>query len=124
MQPDQIDAALVDFGVLADWMDAQGLPGGPFERAECLGGGTQNILVRFQRGDREYVLRRPPAHLRPRSNDALRREALVLAALDGTPVRAPRLIAGCTDEDVMGGAVFYLMDAAPGFNPMAMLPRL
>ena len=51
MQPDHIDAALVDFGVLADWMDAQALPGGPFEKVERLGGGTQNILVRFWRGD-------------------------------------------------------------------------
>ena len=28
--------------------------------AEALGGGTQNILLRFDRGDRAYVLRRPP----------------------------------------------------------------
>jgi hypothetical protein len=57
MQPDHIDAALLDFGVLADWMDGRGLPGGPFESVERLGGGTQNILLRFRRGDREYVLR-------------------------------------------------------------------
>jgi aminoglycoside phosphotransferase (APT) family kinase protein len=123
MQPDHIDASLVDFDVLADWMDDQSLPSGPFRRVERLGGGTQNVLVRFRRGDREYVLRRPPAHLRPRSNDALRREARVLAALDGTGVRAPRLIAACTDEDVMGGAVFYLMESAPGFNATTVLPR-
>lgn len=122
MQPDHIDAALVDFGVLADWMDGQALPGGPFEKVERLGGGTQNILLRFRRGDREYVLRRPPAHLRPKSNDALRREARVLAALDGTGVRAPRLIAACADEGVMGGAVFYLMEPVDGFNPTTTLP--
>ena len=122
MQPDHIDAALVDFGVLADWMDGQALPGGPFEKVERLGGGTQNILLRFRRGDREYVLRRPPAHLRPKSNDALRREARVLAALDGTGVRAPRLIAACVDEGVMGGAVFYLMEPVDGFNPTTTLP--
>jgi aminoglycoside phosphotransferase (APT) family kinase protein len=124
MQHDPIDASLVDFGVLADWMDDRALPGGAFEKVERLGGGTQNILVRFCRGDREYVLRRPPAHLRPRSNDALRREARVLAALDGTGVRAPRLIAACTDEDVMGGAVFYLMESVHGFNPTTTLPDL
>jgi aminoglycoside phosphotransferase (APT) family kinase protein len=125
MQPDHIDAALIDFGVLADWMDGQALPAGrsgTFEKVERLGGGTQNILVRFWRGDREYVLRRPPAHLRPKSNDALRREARVLTALEDTGVRAPRLIAACTDEDVMGGAVFYLMESVRGFNPTTMLP--
>ncbi len=108
MQPDHLDPAVVDFGVLADWMDDRALPGGPFEDVERLGGGTQNVLLRFRRGGREYVLRRPPVHLRPRSNDALRREARVLAALGETPVRAPRLIAACADETVMGGAVFYL----------------
>src|SRR3569833_3113958 len=122
MQPDHIDAALVDFGVLADWMDGRDLPASPIEKVERLGGGTQNVLVRFWRGDREYVLRRPPAHLRPKSNDALRREVWVLVALDGTGVRAPRLIAACTDEDVMGGAVFYLMESVRGFNPSTTLP--
>jgi aminoglycoside phosphotransferase (APT) family kinase protein len=121
MQP-YVDPALVDFGVLASWMDAQGLPGGEFTRVETLGGGTQNVLIRFARGGREYVLRRPPRHLRRRSNDALRREARVLAALDGTEVRAPRLIAACPDESVMGGAVFYLMEPVDGHNPTTTLP--
>jgi aminoglycoside phosphotransferase (APT) family kinase protein len=124
MQPVQLDPSLVDFGVLEGWMDARGLAGGPFERIERLGGGTQNILLRFRRGGREYVLRRGPAHLRPKSNDAMRREARVLEALRDTPVRAPRLIAACDDETVMGGAVFYLMEPVDGFNPTAALPRL
>jgi aminoglycoside phosphotransferase (APT) family kinase protein len=124
MQPDHLDPSLVDFGVLAGWMDARGLPGGPFERVERLGGGTQNVLVRFRRGDREYVLRRGPAHLRPKSNDAMRREARVLAALRDTLVRAPRLVAACDDESVLGGAVFYLMEPVDGFNATTTLPRL
>jgi aminoglycoside phosphotransferase (APT) family kinase protein len=122
MQPDHIDSSLVDFAVLADWMDGAGLPGGAFERVERLGGGTQNVLLRFAHGGREYVLRRPPKHPRPRSNDALRREARVLAALDGTGVRAPRLIAACTDESVMNGVVFFLMESVAGFNPTTTLP--
>jgi aminoglycoside phosphotransferase (APT) family kinase protein len=124
LQPDDIDPTLVDFGVLAEWMDARSLPGGPFEGVERLGGGTQNILLRFARGGREYVLRRPPAHLRRKSNEVLRREARVLAALEGTGVRAPRLIAACTDETVMGGAVFYLMEPVHGFNATTTLPAL
>ncbi|MCP9955864.1 phosphotransferase [Actinomadura madurae] len=123
MQPEQIDRALVDFGVLAGWMDGQGLPGGPFEDVEVLTGGTQNTLVRFRRGGREYVLRRGPGHLRPRTNDVLRREARVLAALDGTDVPAPRLVAACPDESVMGGAVFYLMTVVEGFNASVTLPE-
>ena len=119
-----IDRTLIDFDVLAEWMDAQGLPRGTCEQVALLGGGTQNVLVRFARGGRQYVLRRPPPHLRPASNEALRREARVLAALAGTDVPHPRFIAGCPDETVMGGAVFYLMESVEGFNPSTGLPAL
>ncbi|MFI0412302.1 phosphotransferase family protein [Actinomadura sp. 3N508] len=123
MQPEQIDRALVDFDVLARWMDGRGLPVGPFEDVRPLAGGTQNTLIRFRRAGRDYVLRRGPSHLRARTNDVLRREARVLAALDGTGVPAPRLIAACPDESVMGGAVFYLMTPVDGFNPTVTLPE-
>lgn len=124
MQPEQIDPALVDFAILAEWMDAQGLPTGPFEQVEQLGGGTQNLLVRFRRGGRTYVLRRGPRHLRSRTNEILRREARVLTALDGTGVPAPRVLAACLDEQVMNGAVFYLMTPVEGFNATVTLPEL
>src|SRR5262245_14632332 len=70
-------APLLDFAVLARWLDEQGLPRGELENVSSIAGGTQNIMLRFTRGGREYVLRRPPKHLRPKSNDALRREARV-----------------------------------------------
>ncbi|GAA1549199.1 phosphotransferase family protein [Actinomadura kijaniata] len=120
----QIDPELVDFAVLAGWMDRQGLPGGPFEDVTPLSGGTQNVLVRFRRGGRDYVLRRGPRHLRARTNDVLRREARVLSALDGTDVPAPRVIAACPDETVLNGAVFYLMTPIEGFNATVALPDL
>ncbi|MCW2888800.1 MAG: hypothetical protein QOE54_5854 [Streptosporangiaceae bacterium] len=123
MQPEQIDPVLVDFSVLAGWMDREGLPGGPFEDVEELGGGTQNVLIRFRRGGGQYVLRRGPRHLRAKSNEVLRREARVLAALNGTGVPAPALLAACLDEQVMGGAVFYLMSLADGFNATVTLPE-
>ncbi|SEG92569.1 Predicted kinase, aminoglycoside phosphotransferase (APT) family [Thermomonospora echinospora] len=119
----QINPDVVDFGALAAWMDEQGLPGGPLEDIGLLAGGTQNVLVGFRRGGRAYVLRRGPRHLRARTNDVLRREARVLAALDGTDVPAPRLIAACPDEQVMHGAVFYLMTPVEGFNATTELPE-
>jgi len=122
-QPARIERALVDFDVLAGWMAEHGLPEGPFEDVEVLGGGTQNVLVRFGRGGRRYVLRRGPRHLRARTNDVLRREARVLSALEGTGVPAPRLIAACPDENVMHGAVFYLMAPVEGFNASVTLPE-
>jgi len=119
-----IDTALVDFGVLAEWMEREALPAGPITGIQLLAGGTQNVLVRFSRGGRDYVLRRPPRHLRPRSNDALRREGRVLAALAATDVPHPGFIAGCFDDSVMNGAVFYLMEPVDGFNATTELPAL
>src|SRR5215469_14111531 len=99
---DQDWQALVPLGALGAWMDAKGLPTGPIEAPRLLTGGTQNILLRFGRGGREYVLRRPPKHLRANSNETMRREARVLAALAGTDVRHPALIAASPEEDVLG----------------------
>jgi len=119
-----IEREVVDLDVLAAWMDEQDLPPGPITDAELLGGGTQNVLLKFLRGGEAYVLRRGPKHLRPASNEVMRREQRVLAALAGSDVPHPRFIAGCTDETVMNGAVFYLMDPVDGFNATVGLPAL
>ncbi len=117
---------LVDTDALAHWMDAQGLPGDRISGAHALAGGTQNLLMRFTRGGRDYVLRRGPRHLRRASNDAMRREARVLQALAGSDVPHPSYIAGPGEPDtgVAGDAVFYLMAPVDGFNPTAGLPEL
>lgn len=112
----------VDWERLTQWMDAQGLPGGPIRDAELLAGGTQNILLRFARGGRTVVLRRPPVHKRKNSDETMRREARVLGALAGRDVPHPGLIAACPDEDVLGAA-FYLMEPIDGFNPTTGLPE-
>ncbi len=120
---DQDWAELVPLAALVAWMDARGLGEGPIEAPRLLPGGTQNILLRFSRAGREYVLRRPPKHLRANSNETMRREARVLAALAGTDVRHPALIAGEPREDVIGAA-FYLMEPVEGFCPRDEMPAL
>jgi aminoglycoside phosphotransferase (APT) family kinase protein len=112
----------VDVDALAAWMDQQGLGSGRIGNVEPITGGTQNVLMRFSRGGRRFVLRRGPLHLRSTTNDALRNEMRVLDALGATDVRHPRLIAACPDESVLGGAVFYLMEPVDGFNGAAALP--
>ncbi|MCU1397117.1 MAG: aminoglycoside phosphotransferase [Acidimicrobiales bacterium] len=97
------------------WMDAEAIGTGPLTEVELLTGGTQNILIRFRRNSSTYVLRRPPVHKRPNSDDTMRREAVVLRALAGTDVPHPRLIRACPDETVIGAA-FYLMESIEGFN--------
>ncbi len=53
----------VDLQALTAWMNSVGLERGPLENVQILAGGTQNILLRFDRGNQEFVLRRPPLHL-------------------------------------------------------------
>lgn len=111
----------VDLAALAGWMDGAGLGAGPLTGVERLAGGTQNLILRFMRAGRGYVLRRPPAVLRPSSNAAMQREARLLAALSGTDVPHPGLIAACADPEVIG-ASFYLMEPVAGFSAPAGLP--
>lgn len=106
------------------WMDEQGLGRGPIEGLTPVSGGTQNVMLRFERDGRPYVLRRGPEHLRPRSNDVIRRECRVLRSLSGTAVPHPVLVAACDDESVLGDAVFYLMEPVDGFNASLALPPL
>ncbi len=109
---------------VAEWMSQQDLGAGPLENVCEISGGTQNIMLRFTRSGRGYVLRRGPKHLRPRSNMVILRETRVLAALAGTDVPHPGLIATCEDPSVLGDAVFYLMEPVEGFNAGEELPPL
>lgn len=112
----------VNLDALQRWMDGRGIGGGPLTNVERITGGTQNILLRFLRDGREYVFRRPPPHKRSNSDETMRREARVLAAIEGTAVPHPRLIASEPDESVLGAA-FYLMEPIDGFNATLGLPE-
>ena len=117
-----IDPAIVDLDRVAAWMDDRGLGPGPIEDVELIAGGTQNVLLRFRRGERTFVLRRPPPHKRANSDETMRREARVLGALFGSDVPHPALIAAEPDLDVIGAA-FYLMEPVAGFNATLGLPE-
>jgi aminoglycoside phosphotransferase (APT) family kinase protein len=112
----------VDLAALAAWMDARELGTGPIESPTLIAGGTQNVLLRFTRSGREYVLRRPPVHKRANSDETMRREARVLAAIADTDVPHPGLIAAEPDPEVLG-ASFYLMEPVDGFNATLGLPE-
>jgi aminoglycoside phosphotransferase (APT) family kinase protein len=114
----------VDLTAVAEWMSEQGLGEGPLEDVAGVTGGTQNIMLRFTRSSRPYVLRRGPRHLRARSNSVILRETKVLAALSDSDVPHPHLIATCDDPSVLGDAVFYLMEPVDGFNAGEGLPPL
>jgi aminoglycoside phosphotransferase (APT) family kinase protein len=117
-----MDAA-VQLGGLEAWMDGRGLGEGPLADVRRLGGGSQNLLVRLMRGERAFVLRRPPEGRGAKADAALLREARVLGALAGTGVPHPGLVAACDDPGVLGAA-FLLMEAVEGFNAVDRLPAL
>jgi aminoglycoside phosphotransferase (APT) family kinase protein len=110
----------IDVMRLTHWMESEDLPTGPIERLTPLAGGSQNIILRFTKGGRDFVLRRPPLHPREGNNETMRREARVLGALAGSDVPHPALIATCGDEEVLGIA-FYLMEPVDGFTATAAL---
>lgn len=112
-----VDATLTetDREALQHWVRQSGI-GSTVSDVAPLTGGSQNIVVRLLVDDRPMVLRRPPEHPRPTSDNTMRREIAVLQTLAGTTVPHPELIAGCHDPAVMG-VVFYLMQAVDGFNP-------
>lgn len=113
---------LVDLNRLREWMDTRDLESGPIENIKALTGGTQNILLQFRRGARQFVLRRPPAHPHLDGTQTMRREARVLAALANTAVPHPRLIASCDDKEILGCG-FYLMEPVDGFCTTVSLPE-
>jgi hypothetical protein len=68
-------------------MDRQDLGDGPITDVGVLAGGTQNILLRFTRSDRQYVLRMPPLSKRP--NSAIPCAARRACSGHSTPRRYP-----------------------------------
>jgi aminoglycoside phosphotransferase (APT) family kinase protein len=111
----------VDLDRLRAWMDEQQLGKGAIEDCEILAGGTQNILLKFSRAKRWFVLRRPPHNPYMNGNETIRREIRILESLANTEVPHARLIAACKSENVLGAA-FYLMQAVDGFSAARGLP--
>jgi aminoglycoside phosphotransferase (APT) family kinase protein len=86
--------------------------------------GQSNPTYLIEAGSGRYVLRRKPPGKLLKSAHMIEREYRVLKALEGTGFPAPRAIALCEDESVIGTA-FYVMDHVDGrifWNPA--LPEL
>ncbi len=78
--------------------------------AEHVGEGHSNVTFLLSTG---VVLRRPPRPPLPPSAHDVLREARLLSALEPTPVRAPKVLAVC-DDDAVIGAPFYVMEEVEG----------
>jgi aminoglycoside phosphotransferase (APT) family kinase protein len=95
---------------LVEFLGASGLGAPEDLDATPIGDGHSNVTFALSTG---VVLRRPPrGPLPPSAHDVLR-EARLLTALEPTPVRAPRVLAVCAEESVIG-APFYVMERMEG----------
>jgi aminoglycoside phosphotransferase (APT) family kinase protein len=103
---------------LGDFLLANGLGADDSLSAAPIGEGHSNVTFELSTG---VVLRRPPrGPLPPSAHDVLR-EARLLSALEPTSVRAPRVLAVCADEAVIGSP-FYVMEKVEGHVVTSQLP--
>lgn len=108
---------LVNVDRLTGWLDAHvpELGKGPLKTA-ILSGGTSNVVLTLDRGERKMVLRRPPQVPPPGAEKGVLREARMLTALNQTDVPHPHCYGVCDDVDVIG-ARFYVMEMVEGWAP-------
>lgn len=108
---------LAPTGPLTEWLDAHvpELGKGPL-RTSLLSGGTSNVVLTIDRGEKPMVMRRPPAVPPPGAEKGVLREARILTALNGTDVPRPICYGSCADDGVVG-APFYVMEKVEGWAP-------
>ncbi|MHB8419754.1 MAG: phosphotransferase family protein, partial [Myxococcales bacterium] len=102
----------LDLAKLAGWLERTLGKSGPLE-VQQFPGGHSNLTYLVSFAGEPYVLRRPPFGSQVKSAHDMGREHRILSRLQGVFPRAPRPIAFCEDERVLG-AKFYLMQRIPG----------
>jgi aminoglycoside phosphotransferase (APT) family kinase protein len=106
------DEEALDTAVLGAWIDERLGGVRPIEVLQ-FPGGHSNLTYLIKRGGDELVLRRPPFGSKVKSAHDMGREFAVLSKLAPVFAKAPRPIAMCEDEGVIG-ARFYLMERRRG----------
>jgi aminoglycoside phosphotransferase (APT) family kinase protein len=91
-----------DWPAVAQWAQAQGLNVSLDPHPRQFAGGVGNLNYLIEIDGRKAVLRRPPQGPRPAGANDMVREFAVLTALEGSNVQAPRAIALCSDEAILG----------------------
>ncbi len=103
---------LIDEGALRAYLTETIGPADAFT-VEHLGEGHSNETLVIEWGDRDLVLRRPPAGETAQTAHDVLREHRIISALESTAVPTPTPVAACEDAAVIGSE-FYLMDRLDG----------
>ncbi|WP_431825172.1 phosphotransferase family protein [Burkholderia sp. F1] len=114
---EELDVEAVD-----RWLKAQdsSLSGQP--RITQYSGGASNWTYRLEYGNRDLVLRRPPAGTKAAGAHDMAREYSIQKSLKPAYPMVPDAIALCQDHSVIG-CDFYVMERVAGIIPRANLPR-
>jgi aminoglycoside phosphotransferase (APT) family kinase protein len=113
-----------DVDALTRWLEtAEGLPSGAPEVAQFAGGKANLTYLLMFPGDKELVLRRPP--LGPVASGAhdMGREYRVLSRLWAAFDKAPRAVAYCEDDRVIGSP-FFIMERRDGVVVRGVIPQI
>jgi len=116
----------LDAKAVSDWLREQGVDVEGDPTVTQFSGGASNWTYRLQyegEGDsQDLILRRPPKGTKAKSAHDMVREYTVQKALKDAYPYVPKMVALCTDEDVIG-ADFYVMERMEGIIPRANLPK-
>ncbi|MBB3174161.1 aminoglycoside phosphotransferase (APT) family kinase protein [Endobacter medicaginis] len=115
------DEDRIDIAALDDFLKAHvdGLEGVPEIRQFAGGASNLTYLVRY--GDREMVLRRPPAGVKAAGAHDMLREAAVMTALRPVYPLVPQVLARSDDASILG-APFFVMERIAGIILRRDLP--
>ena len=111
----------LDLPTLQAYLDKEIGPRGPVA-VQQFPGGHSNLTYLVRHGDEEYVLRRPPFGSKVKSAHDMGREVAVLSKLAAVYDKAPRPLAFCEDESILG-AKFYVMERRRGVILRKDIPR-
>jgi aminoglycoside phosphotransferase (APT) family kinase protein len=84
-------------------------------------GGASNLTYLISYGERDLVLRKPPAGIKAKSAHDMLREARIMAALKPHYPLVPAILASCSDHAVLGSD-FYVMERLRGIILRRDLP--
>ncbi|MDA5132226.1 phosphotransferase family protein [Psychrobacter sp. ANT_H3] len=116
----------LDAQAVSNWLREQGVDIEGEPTVTQFSGGASNWTYRLQYEgegtDQDLILRRPPKGTKAKSAHDMVREYTVQKALKDAYPYVPKMVALCTDENVIG-ADFYVMERMEGIIPRANLPK-
>jgi len=116
----------LDAQAVSNWLREQGVDIEGEPTVTQFSGGASNWTYRLQyEGEgksQDLILRRPPKGTKAKSAHDMVREYTVQKALKDAYPYVPKMVALCTNENVIG-ADFYVMERMEGIIPRANLPK-